>query len=86
MNMKKILKLFFYAIEFENIKKSIKNFEIALKMSVEEKDLESYTLCLTQLEISYIFIGNIESFIKHSNEFSEKKELEMDLEMKILSD
>jgi hypothetical protein len=58
-------------------------------MSADENDLESYTLCLAQLAISYIFIGNIESFIEHSNEFSEKNRslghIEMDLEMQILS-
>ena len=73
----------------ENFDKSIENFEVALKMSGEENDLESYTLCLAQLAISYIFIGNIEAFIEHSNEFSEKNkslgQLEMDLEMQILS-
>ena len=73
----------------ENFEKSIENFETALKMSAEENDLESYTLCLAQLAISYIFIGNIEAFIEHSNEFSEKNKslghLEMDLEMQILS-
>ena len=41
-------------------------------MSGEEKDLESYNLGLAQLEISFIFIGNIETFIEHSNQFSEK--------------
>ena len=73
----------------ENFEKSIANFEVALKMSGDENDLESYTLCLAQLAISYIFIGNIEAFIEHSNEFSEKNkslgQLEMDLEMQILS-
>ena len=73
----------------ENFEKSIENFEVALKMSGDENDLESYTLCLAQLAISYIFIGNIEAFIEHSNEFSEKNkslgQLEMDLEMQILS-
>ena len=73
----------------ENFEKSIENFQTALKMSAEENDLESYTLCLAQLAISYIFIGNIEGFIEHSNEFSEKNKslghLEMDLEMQILS-
>ena len=73
----------------ENFEKSIENFETALKMSAEENDLESYTLCLAQLAISYIFIGNIEAFIEHSNEFFEKNKslahIEMDLEMQILS-
>ena len=73
----------------ENFEKSIENFEQALKMSADENDLESYTLCLAQLAISYIFIGNIESFIEHSNEFSEKNRslghIEIDLEMQILS-
>jgi len=73
----------------EDFEKSIENFETALKMSGEENDLESYTLCLAQLAISYIFIGNIEAFIEHSNEFSEKNKslghIEMDLEMQILS-
>jgi len=73
----------------EDFEKSIENFETALKMSADENDLESYTLCLAQLAISYIFIGNIEAFIEHSNEFSEKNSslghIEMDLEMQILS-
>ena len=73
----------------EDFEKSIENFETALKMSADENDLESYTLCLAQLAISFIFIGNIEAFIEHSNEFSEKNKslghIEMDLEMQILS-
>ena len=73
----------------ENFEKSIENFENALKMSEDENDLESYTLCLAQLAISFIFIGNIEGFIDYSNEFFEKNRdlghLEMDLEMQILS-
>ena len=73
----------------ENFEKSIENFEKALKMSEDENDLESYTLCLAQLAISFIFIGNIEGFIDYSNEFFEKNRdlghLEMDLEMQILS-
>jgi tetratricopeptide (TPR) repeat protein len=73
----------------ENFEKSIENFQTALKMSEEENDLESYTLCLAQLAICYIFIGNIDSFIEHSNEFTEKNKslghIEMDLEIQILS-
>ena len=73
----------------ENFEKSIENFEKALKMSEDENDLESYTLCLAQLAISFIFVGNIEGFIDYSNEFFEKNRdlghLEMDLEMQILS-
>ena len=73
----------------EDFEESIKNFEKALKMSADENDLESYTLCLAQLAISHIFIGNIESFIEHSHEFSAKNKslghIEMDLEMQILS-
>ena len=73
----------------EDFEKSIENFETALKMSADENDLESYTLCLAQLAISFIFIGNIEAFIEHSNEFSEKNKslghIEMELEMQILS-
>ena len=73
----------------ENFEKSIENFETALKMSADENDLESYTLCLAQLAICYIFIGDIDAFIEHSNEFSEKNKslghIEMDLEMQILS-
>ena len=73
----------------ENFEKSIENFENALKMSEDENDLESYTLCLAQLAISFIFVGNIEGFIDYSNEFFEKNRdlghLEMDLEMQILS-
>jgi tetratricopeptide (TPR) repeat protein len=72
----------------ENFEKSIENFNLALKMSSEENDLESYTLCLAQLAISYIFIGNLDSFSQHSKEFSEKNKalghIEMDLEMQIL--
>ena len=73
----------------ENFNESIKNFEKALKMSEEENDLESYTLCLAQLAISYIFTGNIEAFIDHSEQFFENnktlKHIEMELEMQILS-
>ena len=73
----------------ENFDKSIENFNLALKMSSEENDLESYTLCLAQLAISYIFIGNLDSFFQHSKEFSEKNKalghIEMDLEMQILT-
>lgn len=72
----------------ENFEKSIENFNTALKMSSEENDLESYTLCLAQLAISYIFMGNLDSFFQHSKEFSEKNKalghIEMDLEMQIL--
>ena len=73
----------------ENFNESIKNFEKALKMSEEENDLESYTLCLAQLAISYIFTGNIEAYIDHSEQFFENnktlKHIEMELEMQILS-
>ena len=73
----------------ENFDKSIENFKKALNISEEENDLESYTLCLAQLAICYIFIGDINSFIEHSNEFSEKNKslghIEMDLEIQILS-
>ena len=73
----------------ENFEKAIENFQTALKMSEEENDLESYTLCLAQLAICFIFIGDIDSFIEHSNEFSEKNKslghIEMDLEIQILS-
>ena len=73
----------------ENFEKSIENFQQALKMSEEESDLESYTLCLAQLAICFIFIGDIDAFIEHSNEFSEKNKslghIEMDLEIQILS-
>ena len=73
----------------ENFDKSIENFKKALTMSEEENDLESYTLCLAQLAICYIFIGDIKAFIEHSNEFSEKNKslghIEMDLEIQILS-
>ena len=73
----------------ENFDKSIENFKTALKMSEDENDLESYTLCLAQLAICYIFIGDIEAFIEHSREFSEKNRslghIEMDLEIQILS-
>ena len=73
----------------ENFDKSIENFKTALKMSEDENDLESYTLCLAQLAICYIFIGDIEAFIEHSREFSEKNRslghIERDLEIQILS-
>ena len=73
----------------ENFEKSIENFQQALKMSEEESDLESYTLFLEQLAICFIFIGDIDAFIEHSNEFSEKNKslghIEMDLEIQILS-
>ena len=73
----------------ENFDKSIENFKKALTMSEEENDLESYTLCLAQLAICYIFVGDIKAFIEHSNEFSEKNKslghIEMDLEIQILS-
>ena len=73
----------------ENFDKSIENFKKALNISEEENDLESYTLCLAQLAICYIFIGDINAFIEHSNEFSEKNKslghIEMDLEIQILS-
>ena len=73
----------------ENFNKSIENFKTALKMSEDENDLESYTLCLAQLAICYIFIGDIDAFIEHSKEFSEKNRslghIEMDLEIQILS-
>jgi hypothetical protein len=73
----------------ENFDKSIENFKKALNISEEENDLESYTLCLAQLAICYIFIGDIDAFIEHSNEFSEKNKslghIEMDLEIQILS-
>ena len=73
----------------ENFEKSIENFQQALKMSEEESDLESYTLCLAQLAICFIFIGDIDAFIEYSNEFSEKNKslghIEMDLEIQILS-
>ena len=73
----------------ENFDKAIENFKKALNISEEENDLESYTLCLAQLAICYIFIGDIDAFIEHSNEFSEKNKslghIEMDLEIQILS-
>ena len=73
----------------ENFDKSNENFKKALNISEEENDLESYTLCLAQLAICFIFIGDIDSFIEHSNEFSEKNKslghIEMDLEIQILS-
>ena len=69
----------------ENFEKSIENFQTALKMSEEENDLESYTLCLAQLAICFIFIGDIDAFIEHSNEFSEKNKSLGDLEIQILS-
>ena len=71
----------------ENFEEAIKNFENALKLSEEENDLESYSLCLAQLAITKLFLGNINEFISYSNEFFNKNkrlnhkdiELEMDL-------
>ena len=73
----------------ERFDDSIKNFETALKMSEEENDLESYTLCLAQLAISHIFLGNVNAFVEHSEEFFNKNKslnhIEMELEMQNLS-
>ena len=73
----------------ERFDESIKNFETALKMSEEENDLESYTLCLAQLAISHIFQGNVNAFVEHSEEFFNKNKslnhIEMELEMQGLS-
>ena len=71
----------------EDFDLAIKNFENALKLSEEENDLESYSLCLAQLAITKLFLGNINEFFNYSNEFFNKNkrlnhkdiELEMDL-------
>ena len=68
---------------------SIKNFDTALKMSEDENDLESYTLCFAQLAISHIFLGNANTFWDYSDEFFKKNNslghLEMELEMRMLN-
>ena len=68
---------------------SIKNFDTALKMSEDENDLESYTLCFAQLAISHIFLGNANTFWDYSEEFFKKNNslghLEMELEMRMLN-
>ena len=73
----------------ENFEESIKNFETALKMSEEENDLESYTLCLAQLAITYLFMGDFNNYVEYSEEFFSKNKslnhIEMALEMEILS-
>ena len=73
----------------ENYDESIQNFETAIKLSEEENDLESYTLCLAQLAISHLFIGNINEFITYSDAFfSKNKSLnhkDMELEMQLLN-
>ena len=56
--------------EHLDFEESIKNFEKALKISEEENDLESYTLCLAQLAISYIFMGNVDEFIEYTRAVS----------------
>ena len=35
-------------------------------MAEEENDIESYTICVCQLAISNIFIGNLEEYFKYS--------------------
>jgi Flp pilus assembly protein TadD len=51
--------------------------------------LESYTLCLCQLAISFLFIGNINSYFEYAEEFFSKnktlKHSEMELELQMLS-
>ena len=73
----------------ENFEESIKNFTTALKMSEEENDLESYTLCLAQLAITYLFMGDFNNYVEFSEEFFSKNKslnhVEMALEMEILS-
>ena len=53
-------------------------------MSEEENDLESYTLCLAQLAISYIFTGNIEAYMDHSEQFFENNKTLKHIEMEYL--
>ena len=73
----------------ENFPESLRNFESALKLSEEENDLESYTLCLAQLAITHIFMGNVNAYMEHSEEFFNKNKslnhVEMELEMQVLS-
>ena len=68
---------------------SIKNFDTALKMSEDENDLESYTLCFAQLAISHIFLGNANTFWDYSEEFFKKNNslghLDMELELRMLN-
>lgn len=51
--------------------------------------MESYTVCLCQISISYLFIGDIEAYLKHSEDFFNKnkilKHAEMELEMLMLT-
>lgn len=51
--------------------------------------MESYTLCLAQLALSYIFLDNFERFCEHADQFFEKNKtlnhLEMELEMLIVT-
>jgi len=51
--------------------------------------LESYTVCLCQISISHLFIGDIESYLKNSEDFFNKnkilKHAEMELEMLMLT-
>ena len=47
--------------------------------------MESYTLCLAQLAISHIFLGNVADYIEHSEQFFKKNKalnhIEMGIEM-----
>ena len=73
----------------QNFTESLSNFDSALKLSEEENDLESYTLCLAQLAITHIFMGNMNEYIEFSEQFFNKNKslnhIEMELEMQILS-
>lgn len=73
----------------EDFEKSQKNFKEALEMSQEENDLESFTLCLAQMAITSIFVGDVDGYVEYSEEFFNKNKtlghVEMELEMQILS-
>ena len=73
----------------ENFEEGTKDFDNAIKLAEEENDLESYTLCLAQLAIINLFLGNINEFISYSNEFFIKNKTlnhkDMELEMDLLN-
>ncbi len=73
----------------ENFEEGTKDFDNAIKLAEEENDLESYALCLAQLAIINLFLGNINEFISYSNEFFIKNKTlnhkDMELEMDLLN-
>ena len=42
-------------------------------MSEEENDLESYTLCLAQLAITYLFMGDFNNYVEYFQNFSSEQ-------------